>query len=101
MVSYESSEVFQRRTLRIDRYRRAVEDYQGSEYKVMFSLNIMNVTQNLVFTLGLLVTCFIAAYQVTTGQRKVGRFVALLTYMAQLQGPLNFFGTFTDLYNQP
>lgn len=54
----------------------------------------MNVSQNFVFTLGLLITCFIAAYQVTTGQRKVGSFVALLTYMAQLQGPLNFFGTF-------
>jgi len=94
MVSYETVKYFNAERYEFDRYRRAVEDYQGSEYKVMFSLNIMNVTQNLVFTLGLLVTCFIAAYQVTTGQRKVGRFVALLTYMAQLQGPLNFFGTF-------
>ncbi len=41
-----------------------------------------------------MVTCFIAAYQVTAGQRPVGDFVSLLTYMAQLQAPLNFFGTF-------
>ena len=54
----------------------------------------MNIVQNLVFTLGLIITCFIAAYQVTVGQRPVGDFVALLTYMAQLQAPLNFFGTF-------
>jgi ABC-type transport system involved in Fe-S cluster assembly fused permease/ATPase subunit len=54
----------------------------------------MNTCQNTVFMLGLLVTCFIAAYQVSTGERKVGKFVGLLTYMAQLQGPLNFFGTF-------
>lgn len=54
----------------------------------------MNTCQNTVFMLGLLVTCFIAAYQVSTGQRSVGDFVILLTYMAQLQGPLNFFGTF-------
>ena len=57
----------------------------------------MNVTQNLVFMLGLMVACFIAAYQVTAGQRRVGKFVSLLTYFAQLQGPLNFFGTFYRL----
>ena len=60
----------------------------------MLSLNLMNVVQNLVFLLGLLTTSFIAAYQVSSGQRKVGQFVTLLTYMSQLQSPLNFFGTF-------
>lgn len=94
MVSYETVKYFNAEQYEFDRYRGAVRDYQRAEYKVLISLNIMNVSQNLVFTLGLLITCFIAAYQVTTGQRKVGSFVSLLTYMAQLQGPLNFFGTF-------
>ena len=94
MVSYETVKYFNAEQYEFDRYRGAVQDYQKAEYKVLVSLNIMNISQNIVFTLGLLITCFIAAYQVTTGQRKVGAFVALLTYMAQLQGPLNFFGTF-------
>ena len=94
MVSYETVKYFNAEQYEFGRYRGAVRDFQKAEYKVLISLNIMNVSQNLVFTLGLLITCFIAAYQVTTGQRKVGKFVALLTYMAQLQGPLNFFGTF-------
>ncbi|KAL8831896.1 MAG: hypothetical protein Q9191_000609 [Dirinaria sp. TL-2023a] len=94
MVSYETVKYFNAEKYEFDRYRNAVQDYQRAEYKVLVSLNIMNVSQNMVFTFGLLITCFIAAYQVTTGQRKVGRFVSLLTYMAQLQGPLNFFGTF-------
>lgn len=94
MVSYETVKYFNAETYEFKRYRDAVTDYQGAEYKVYLSLNIMNVSQNLVFTLGLMVACFIAAYQVTTGQRRVGDFVILLTYMAQLQGPLNFFGTF-------
>lgn len=67
---------------------------QKAEWKVLTTLNIMNISQNLVFTMGLMIACFIAAYQVTSGQRKVGDFVSLLTYMAQLQGPLNFLGTF-------
>ena len=94
MVSYETVKYFNAENYEFSRYRQAVQDFQNSEYKVLISLNIMNVSQNTVFTLGLLITCFIAAYQVATRQRKVGDFTALVTYMAQLQGPLNFFGTF-------
>jgi ATP-binding cassette, subfamily B, vacuolar membrane transporter HMT1/ACLQ len=94
MVSYETVKYFNAETYEFNRYRDAVKAYQKAEYQVLFSLNIMNVTQNMVFTVGLLVSCFICAYQVTADLRKVGSFVALLAYMAQLQGPLNFFGTF-------
>ena len=94
MVSYETVKYFNAEQYEFDRYRGAVRDFQKAEYKVLISLNMMNVSQNMVFTLGLLVTCFIAAYQVTIDQLSVGMFVGLLTYMAQIQGPLNFFGTF-------
>lgn len=94
MVSYETVKYFNAEQYEFRRYRAAVQDYQTAEYKVLISLNVLNVSQNLIFMVGLLVLCFIAAYQVTTGQRKVGRFMELLTYMAQLQSPLNYFGTF-------
>lgn len=69
-------------------------NFQHAEWHSLFSQNIMNISQNTVFMLGLMITCFIAAYQVSIGQRPVGQFVTLLTYMAQLQSPLTFFGTF-------
>ncbi|KEQ69959.1 hypothetical protein M436DRAFT_75713 [Aureobasidium namibiae CBS 147.97] len=94
MVSYETVKYFNAEAYEFNRYREAVEKYQKAEYSVVISLNFMNVTQNMVFMVGLMIACFVAAYQVTTGQRSVGDFVILLTYMAQLQGPLNFFGTF-------
>lgn len=97
MVSYETVKYFNAEDFEFNRYREAVNKYQRAEYHVLFSLNLMNVTQNLVFMIGLMIACFIAAYQVTAGQRKVGKFVSLLTYFAQLQGPLNFFGTFYRL----
>ncbi|KAL9081245.1 MAG: hypothetical protein Q9157_000220 [Trypethelium eluteriae] len=97
MVSYETVKYFNAEDYEFNRYREAVSKYQRAEYHVLFSLNLMNVTQNLVFMVGLMVACFIAAYQVTSGQRRVGKFVSLLTYFAQLQGPLNFFGTFYRL----
>ena len=94
MISYETVKYFNAEPWEFKRYQDAVDKYQRAEFRVMTSLNIMNVTQNMVFMLGLLIVCFIAAYQVTSRQRKVGDFVTLLTYMSQLQSPLNFFGTF-------
>ncbi|KAK4540073.1 hypothetical protein LTR36_009814 [Oleoguttula mirabilis] len=94
MMSYETVKYFNAERYEFDRYREAVTKYQKAEYLVTFSLALMNTIQNLVFMLGLIVACFIAAYQVTTRQLSVGDFVKLLTYMTQLQGPLNFFGTF-------
>ncbi|KAF2708181.1 hypothetical protein K504DRAFT_382379 [Pleomassaria siparia CBS 279.74] len=94
MVSYETVKYFNAEAYEFNRYRKAVEKFQAAEYQVLFSLNLMNISQNMVFMIGLLVTCFIAAYQVTEGQIKVGKFVTLISYMGQLQSPLNFFGTF-------
>ena len=94
MVSYETVKYFNAEEYEFNRYRDAVQKYQRAEYLVTFSLALMNTIQNLVFMMGLIVACFIAAYQVTSGIIEVGRFVTLLTYMTQLQGPLNFFGTF-------
>lgn len=94
MVSYETVKYFNAEQYEFNRYRGAVRDFQKAEYHVLFSLTLLNTCQNTVFMMGLLIMCFICAYQVASGQRPVGKFVSLLAYMVQLQGPLNFFGTF-------
>ncbi|KAF2859022.1 putative vacuolar ABC heavy metal transporter [Piedraia hortae CBS 480.64] len=94
MMSYETVKYFNAEAYEFQRYRQAVQNYQSAEYHVTLSLALLNTTQNLIFMLGLVVACLIAAYQVTTDRLRVGDFVTLLTYMTQLQGPLNFFGSF-------
>jgi ABC-type transport system involved in Fe-S cluster assembly fused permease/ATPase subunit len=94
LTSYETVKYFNAEDYEFERYRKTVSAFQKMEYKVTISLNILNISQNMVFMTGLLVTSFIAAYQVTTRRRDVGDFVTLLAYMAQLQQPLNFFGSF-------
>ncbi|CCG83794.1 protein of unknown function [Taphrina deformans PYCC 5710] len=93
ITNYETVKYFNAEEWEFKRYEQAVKTYQAAEWKVTTSLNVMNVSQNLIFTLGLLAICLLSAYRVTTGQATVGSFVFLLTYMFQLQGPLNFFGT--------
>lgn len=94
IMSYETVKYFNAERYEYDRYRGAVKTYQEAEAKVLWSLSVMNITQNAVFMAGLLVTSFISAWQVTKGIRTVGDFVTLLTYMNQLQQPLNFFGDY-------
>jgi len=52
------------------------------------------VAQSLIFTIGLLAASFLAVYEVTRGVQPVGSFITLLSYWAQLSGPLSFFATF-------
>ncbi|KAG9239021.1 putative heavy metal tolerance protein [Amylocarpus encephaloides] len=92
--SYETVKYFNAENYEFTRYRNAINAFQTMEYKVIVSLNTLNISQNMVFMVGLLCTSLLSAYQVTIGLREVGDFVTLLTYMAQLQQPLNFFGTF-------
>lgn len=94
LTSYETVKYFNAEDYEFSRYRKAVVAFQAMEYKVTISLNVLNISQNMVFMTGLLITSFISAHQVTTGVRTAGDFVLLLSYMAQLQQPLNFFGSF-------
>lgn len=93
LVSYETVKYFNAEDHEFSRYRDAVIDRQEAESHSLSSQNIMNMAQNTIFMMSLLITSFIAAYQVSIGQRPVGQFITLLTYMAQLQVPLGSFGT--------
>ncbi|KAL2075784.1 hypothetical protein VTL71DRAFT_727 [Oculimacula yallundae] len=94
LTSYETVKYFNAEEYEFNRYRKAVIAFQKMEYHVTISLNILNISQNMVFMTGLLITALLSAYQVTTGVRTAGDFVTLMSYMAQLQQPLNFFGSF-------
>lgn len=94
IISYETVKYFNAEDWEAQRYRAAVQSFQDAEAKVTLSINVMNVCQSMTFMIGMLVAMMFGAYQVTQGQRSVGDFVMLITYLGQLQGPLNFFGTF-------
>jgi ATP-binding cassette, subfamily B, vacuolar membrane transporter HMT1/ACLQ len=94
IISYETVKYFNAEDFEFKRYRDAINNFQTAEAKVTWSISSMNICQSLVFMTGMLIAMMLGAYQVSAGQRTVGDFVALMTYLNQLQGPLNFFGTF-------
>jgi ABC-type transport system involved in Fe-S cluster assembly fused permease/ATPase subunit len=79
---------------RLDNY---VLAYQKSEFLVLFSLNLLNITQNMVLTLGVLLVVLVSALEISIEMHTVAMFVGILNYVGQLQAPLQFFGSF---YNQ-
>lgn len=78
----------------MSRFQNLVSIFQGAEFKVFFSLNILNAVQNGVFTVGVMVLCLLDAFQISRNQHTVAKFITLLSYLTQLQAPLNFFGSF-------
>ncbi|ORY63914.1 uncharacterized protein BCR38DRAFT_433448 [Pseudomassariella vexata] len=77
-----------------DRFRGHVTTYQKAERLVLWSLNLLNLTQSSVFTLGTALIVALSAYKISIGQQSISGFVTLITYFTQLQAPLNFFGTY-------
>ncbi|CAK7227297.1 ATP-binding cassette-type vacuolar membrane transporter Hmt1 [Sporothrix curviconia] len=94
IMSYETVKYFNAETYEFNRYRRAIKNFQAAEAKVTWGMNDMNIYQALVFMCGILIMLMVAAIEVTQGMRSIGDFVVMITYLAQLQGPLQFFGSF-------
>jgi ABC-type transport system involved in Fe-S cluster assembly fused permease/ATPase subunit len=94
VTAYETVKYFNAEKFEFARYRGAVNKFQGAEAKVTHGIQLMNMAQSAVFMSGIFFTLIICGFEVTQGTRTVGDFVLLITYLNQLQGPLNFFGSF-------
>lgn len=93
-MAYETVHYNGASKLEISRFDLLTSAFQRAEWKVLLSLNLLNAVQNGVFALGLLILCYLDAFQISYRHQEVAKFVTLLTYLAQLQAPLNFFGSF-------
>ncbi|KJA27744.1 hypothetical protein HYPSUDRAFT_130746 [Hypholoma sublateritium FD-334 SS-4] len=101
LLNYETVKYFGGEEHEGERYREAIREYQALEYKVIISLNLLNLTQAFIITAGLLVGSLMVARQVVfDGQHKGSEFVKFITYLAQLYGPLNQLGRIYRSINQ-
>lgn len=94
ITAYETVKYFNAEPFEFHRYRGAIKTFQDAEAKVTAGMNLMNMWQTVVFISGMLVVMTIAAYETVIGRRDLADFIMVMTYLNQLQGPLNFFGSF-------
>uniref|UniRef100_A0A0W0EYS8 Putative mitochondrial half-size ABC transporter n=1 Tax=Moniliophthora roreri TaxID=221103 RepID=A0A0W0EYS8_MONRR len=100
LLNYETVKYFGGEEHEAARYRDAIQQYQTLEYRVIISLNILNLIQNFIITAGLLVGSIIVARRVTSKQSDPSDFVIFITYLAQLYTPLNQLGYLYRSVNQ-
>ncbi|KAL7960577.1 hypothetical protein V8C34DRAFT_57497 [Trichoderma compactum] len=92
--SYETVKYFNAEEYESNRYRAKVEVFQKAEAQVQNGMVLMNICQTLVFNFGRIVAALLCGWQVLVGMRSTGDWFVVVSYMTQLQGPLNFFGSF-------
>ncbi|RIB18679.1 hypothetical protein C2G38_2085056 [Gigaspora rosea] len=100
LLNFETVKYYNAERFEVQRYDDAIKKYQIADYKVSSSLNLLNLSQNLVITVGMLTGCLLCAYKVTEHIFTVGDFILFVTYISQLYSPLNFFGTYYRMIQQ-
>ena len=75
------------------RYKDAVSNSQSKMIRYRIVSNITKMLRAVTLQSGLLMAAMLNGYQISQGHRRVGDFVVLITYWAQLTIPLAFFAS--------
>ena len=92
LLNYETVKYFGNEEHEARRFDVALGRYERAAIKSQVTLNLLNLGQAAIISLGLAVVMLLAARQALAGQLTVGRFVMVNTYLMQLYTPLNFLG---------
>ncbi|GLI70029.1 hypothetical protein VaNZ11_014765, partial [Volvox africanus] len=94
LLNYETVKYFCNEKHESQQYAAAIDAYQGAEFKSIYSINLLNVVQSAIMFCGIASGLLVCAGGVSAGVLTVGDTVLFLSLMAQLYGPLNFFGSY-------
>lgn len=94
LLNYETVKIFGNEPLEKYNYQKAIYNYQSVDFKLIASMNVLNVLQSFVIFAGLISGLLMCTYGVAHGTLTVGDTVLFVTMMQQLYAPLNFFGTY-------
>ena len=99
LLNFETVKYYNAERFEVGRYDEAIVKYQVAEFKVSASLNLLNLSQNLVITIGLLAGCLLCAHKVTLGEFGVGDFILFVTYINQLYGPVGYYLIISEFFS--
>lgn len=97
LLNFETVKYYNAEDFELENYKTTIEKFQVAEWKGQASLNLLNSTQNITITIGVLCGTLLCAHYVVEGDLTAGDYVLFSTYIVQLYTPLNFFGTYYRL----
>ncbi len=86
-MNWETVKCYSNESYEAERFRSALQDYQKAEFKVIGSLNMLNMVQNLILAFGTLFTIMLVAGSVVRGETTSSQFVVFVTYLQQVYQP--------------
>jgi len=92
LLNYETVKYFGNETYEIDRYDGNLKRWVDSAVKNQVSLNLLNIGQGAIITLGVTALLWLSAAGVVAHTMTVGDVVLVSAYLTQLYAPLNFLG---------
>ena len=92
LLNYETVKYFGNEDHETSRYDVGLRTYASAAIKGKKSLSVLNITQGLIISAGLVSLMLMAAFDVRSGLMTVGDFVLVNTYLIQLYLPLNILG---------
>lgn len=104
LLNFETVKYYDASDWERERYKTAILAYQEAEWTSTASLNLLNLVQNFINTIGLAAGSLLCAWAVVHGINNlnltVGDYVLFGTYLAQLYVPLNWLGTYYRMIQQ-
>lgn len=100
LMNWETVKCYSNESYEAERFRSALQDYQKAESKVISSLNMLNMVQNLILAFGTLFTTLLVAGSVVRGDITSSQFVVFVTYLQQVYQPLSMLGTLYRVVQQ-
>lgn len=92
LINYETVKYFGNESYESDRYDNNLGRWVDSAVKNQVSLNLLNMGQGVIITLGITLLLWRSAAGVVQGTMTVGDVVLVSAYLTQLYAPLNFLG---------
>lgn len=92
MLNYETVKYFGNESYEINRYDRNLGRWVESAVKNQVSLNLLNMGQGVIITVGVTALLWLSASGVVKQTMTVGDVVLVSAYLTQLYAPLNFLG---------
>src|SRR5690606_26533153 len=92
LINYETVKYFGNESYEVQRYDRNLGKWADSAVKNQISLNLLNMGQGVIITLGITLLLWLSADGVVQGHMTVGDVVLVSAYLTQLYAPLNFLG---------
>lgn len=94
LLNFETVKYYGAEDFESNRYAKSLGEYLTAQYMAVSTLNLLNLVQNMIISVGTLGGCILIVYDVHAGRLSVGDFVLFVSYIRQLYLPLNWFGTY-------